>query len=615
MSKTPHNSELNYIQGVIDVRKIDPSPYQHRRHFNEHKLKELAASIQREGLIEPIIVRPIDKHYELIAGERRLRAVRDFTEMKTIQAQIVIAGDLQARRISAAENLQREDLSSIETIEAIVEIVDAELIEDIEYLSMGKTPADRVKTLLAKLDSVRSSQERGSEVSNASKPLFHKFVEQVDQIFKNLPKSLEWRSFYNHDLTLLVDICKEVQDISIQHNLNKSQTRALAKLNAVSESEFQRIVNPQPSSQKIEPSSDNQPSVNRALSDFSATEIESIANKEIQKEALAEQERSRVMPHLSSEVKILLLDSLGIPDERIAERLKINRKTVTRFCNNLKLFQSIRDSLDKGLSVSEVAKKHGCPEPLVWSIALEGKSDLDRFKALNWGLRAWDLWNWNDCDKRFGDDWPGRIPAQMIAHILYYFSDQNDLVFDPMAGGGVVADTCLAFNRKCWSFDMDDRTDTRPEIEPYFWDITNLKWPIKGKTKPDLIIFDPPYFKKQSNNYDPNGISGLSKEKYLLFLESFFSLAHLNAKKSTQMAFINADWRDFQNTPAKNETRVNSILINDYLRILNQSGWQETHIFQAPLSSERFKANVVSAMQKKKIIGVTSRYVIISKKK
>ncbi|MBU1904402.1 MAG: hypothetical protein KJ573_12525, partial [Proteobacteria bacterium] len=79
-----------------------------------------------------------------------------------------------------------------------------------------------------------------------------------------------------------------------------------------------------------------------------------------------------------------------------------------------------------------------------------------------------------------------------------------------------------------------------------------------------------------------------------------------------------------QNTPAKNETRVNSILINDYLRILNQSGWQETHIIQAPLSSERFQANVVSAMQKKKIIGVTSlgeydicssRYVIMSKKK
>ena len=319
---------------------------------------------------------------------------------------------------------------------------------------------------------------------------------------------------------------------------------------------------------------------------------------------------------LDLDLKIFRMNRMVIPQERIAKRLGVIQRTVSNHLEKMaELPNFLNADLSKGFTVPQVAEKHGWTEPVVWSIALEGKSDLDRFKALNWGLRTWDLWNWNDCDKRFGDDWPGRIPAQMIAHILYYFSDQNDLVFDPMAGGGVTADTCLAFNRKCWSFDMDDRPDTRPEIEPCFWDITNLKWPIKGKTKPDLIIFDPPYFKKQSNNYDPDGISGMSKANYLKFLKSFFALAHSNAKKSTQMAFINADWRDFQNTPAKNETRVNSILINDYLRILNQSGWQETHIFQAPLSSERFKANVVSAMQKKKIIGVTSRYVIISKKK
>ncbi|MBW2166931.1 MAG: ParB N-terminal domain-containing protein [Deltaproteobacteria bacterium] len=314
------------------------------------------------------------------------------------------------------------------------------------------------------------------------------------------------------------------------------------------------------------------------------------------------------------DLKIFRMNRLEISQKRIAKRLGQARETIRNHLAKMpELANQPKANLSRGFTVAQVAEKHGWTEPLVWSIALEGKNDLDRFKALNWGLRTWDMWNWNDCDKRFGDDWPGRIPAQMIAHILYYFSDQNDLVFDPMAGGGVVVDTCLAFNRKCWSFDMDDRPDTRPEIEPCFWDITNLKWPIKGKTKPDLIIFDPPYFKKQSNNYDPDGISGMSKANYLKFLESFFALVHLNAKKSIQMAFINADWRDFQNTPAKNETRVNSILINDYLWILNQSGWQKTHIFQAPLSSERFKANVVSAMQKKKIIGVTSRYVIISK--
>ncbi len=83
MSKTPH-SELDYIHRVIDLRKIDPSPYQHRRHFDKDKLRELAASIQSEGLIEPIVVRPKRERYELIAGERRFLAVRDFTEMGSI---------------------------------------------------------------------------------------------------------------------------------------------------------------------------------------------------------------------------------------------------------------------------------------------------------------------------------------------------------------------------------------------------------------------------------------------------------------------------------------------------------------------------------------------------
>jgi len=216
-----NNIRRDYIQGFIDVRKIDPAPYQHRRHFDEGKLKELAASIQSEGLIEPIVVRPVDKRYQLIAGERRLRAVRNFTEMETIQAQIVIASNLQARRISAAENMQREDLSAIETIEAIVEIVDTELIEDIEYLSMGKTPADRVKTLLGKLDSVRRSKGLGYEVGTQARLTSHKFVGSIEKIFKNLPKPLEWRSFYNHDLPLLIDFCEEVQEVSIQPQLSQ----------------------------------------------------------------------------------------------------------------------------------------------------------------------------------------------------------------------------------------------------------------------------------------------------------------------------------------------------------------------------------------------------------
>ena len=114
----------------------------------------------------------------------------------------------------AAENLQREDLSAIETIEGNVEMVDAELIEDKEYASMGKKPADRVKALLGKLHSITSSKNRGSQVSKEAEQLLNKFVQQVEKIFKNLPKSLDWLSFLNHDLPLVIDFYKEVPNFS-----------------------------------------------------------------------------------------------------------------------------------------------------------------------------------------------------------------------------------------------------------------------------------------------------------------------------------------------------------------------------------------------------------------
>jgi len=223
MSKRHSSNENNRIR-TLDLKDIDPSPYQRRKFFDVDRLKELAASIQREGLIAPILVRPIGRRYELIAGERRFQAIRDHTNMQTIQAMVVISDDLKALRTSADENFQREDLTVFETLETVVGIVDAELVDDKEYASMGKTPVDRVRTLLGRLDSVRSSRKRGSKVASMSKPLFHRLVEQVEQIFRNLPNPLEWRSFYIHDLPLLTDICGEIRQISIQHDLSKSQT-------------------------------------------------------------------------------------------------------------------------------------------------------------------------------------------------------------------------------------------------------------------------------------------------------------------------------------------------------------------------------------------------------
>jgi len=257
-----------------------------------------------------------------------------------------------------------------------------------------------------------------------------------------------------------------------------------------------------------------------------------------------------------------------------------------------------------------------------------------RLNRLGWGLRTWDQWNFNEClpreihvndkqsvfhwgDERFGDDWPGRIPAQLVAHTLFYFTNPGDLIFGPMAGGCVVSDVCLVFERKCQSFDLATR-DNRPEIQYHHWDPQNGHWP--STKKPDLIFFDPPYYTKMEKEYKGKAkekapsISSYSKGEYEEFFKSFFHLAHQNVKETSRIAFLNADWRDFQSTPALKENPLNSITIFDYHRILSAAGWEVTHRIECPLSTERMSGNEVQKMQEKRILGTVGRSLIIGRR-
>jgi len=290
---------------------------------------------------------------------------------------------------------------------------------------MGERPADRVKTMLGKLDTKRRGKERGYNVANDIKWTSGKFAGRVEKIFNNLPKSLEWQSFYRHDLRILMDICKEVREEAIRRGLNRSQVRALQKLKETSSKEYQRVTGNGHMASNPVREAENKDISQIDLNDLSGREINGIAEKAAKKEGLIELNRHRVSPSLKSETVIVTMNSLGIPEERIAALLKINRKTVKKQAENPRLLRSIKKYLDKGLAIHEVAKEHGCPEPLVWSIALEGKTDQERFKALNWGLRTWDHWFFNDLDQRFGDKWPGQIPAQLVGHTLYFFRQDN----------------------------------------------------------------------------------------------------------------------------------------------------------------------------------------------
>ncbi len=108
----------------LEVDCIDPSPFQARKVFQEKELKKLAVSIIQNGLLQPISVRPSGNgRYELIAGERRLRACR-MAQLQTIPALVYYFEDEKTAALSLLENLQREQLNPFEQARAMREILD-----------------------------------------------------------------------------------------------------------------------------------------------------------------------------------------------------------------------------------------------------------------------------------------------------------------------------------------------------------------------------------------------------------------------------------------------------------------------------------------------------------
>lgn len=107
----------------IPVNEIRPNPYQPRKTFNEEALNELAESIKNYGVFQPIIVKKGLRGYDLIAGERRLRASR-LAGLEKIPAIVKEFTDDEMREISLLENLQRENLTAIELAWAYKGIID-----------------------------------------------------------------------------------------------------------------------------------------------------------------------------------------------------------------------------------------------------------------------------------------------------------------------------------------------------------------------------------------------------------------------------------------------------------------------------------------------------------
>lgn len=191
----------------VALKLIVPRTDQFRRTFHQESIDALAASINELGLLEPIVVREQGNGFEIVAGERRYRALRQLA-WERAPVRIVAFNDAQAELAGAVENLNREDLSPLEEVDAVLSVLQHTLAR----------PRDEVVTVVTR---VRSLELEAADMSEGD-------AQVVTELFKRLGYS-SVNSFYANRLSLLrlpEDILQAMRDDSLEY----TKARVLARV-------------------------------------------------------------------------------------------------------------------------------------------------------------------------------------------------------------------------------------------------------------------------------------------------------------------------------------------------------------------------------------------------
>ena len=226
----------------IDLSELRANPYQPRKNFDEEALNELASSIKEHGVFQPIIVKKSIKGYEIIAGERRFRASK-LAGMQTIPAIVKDFSDEEMMQIALLENLQRENLTSIEEAKAYKSIIESMNITQDELAKKVGKSRSHVTNILGLLKLPASVQDmvlynklsmgHARVLSKLDDP---KIVEDLAQrvitedlsvrkleslVYDNEEKEVKTKKSSNNEYKYMEDFLKEKLGTNVKINNNK----------------------------------------------------------------------------------------------------------------------------------------------------------------------------------------------------------------------------------------------------------------------------------------------------------------------------------------------------------------------------------------------------------
>lgn len=228
----------------VDIKDLRPNPYQPRKVFNEEALTDLASSIKEHGVFQPIIIKKSIKGYEIIAGERRVRASK-LAGLNKIPAIVRNLNDEQMMEIALLENLQRENLSAIEEAKAYKSMIDSlhitqeqlsskvgksrshvtnilgllRLPSEVQDMVVNKKISMGHARVLSKLENDEKIIEMAHEIVEKKLPVRN--VEDLSANSEKKVKSVRHRQPEKNEFTHVEEMLKEKLDTKVKIKDNK----------------------------------------------------------------------------------------------------------------------------------------------------------------------------------------------------------------------------------------------------------------------------------------------------------------------------------------------------------------------------------------------------------
>lgn len=234
---------------------------------------------------------------------------------------------------------------------------------------------------------------------------------------------------------------------------------------------------------------------------------------------------------------------------------------------------------------------------------LKGKSVKETKKGIDelvkFEPQVFNVWNFPDCNPLFGiENALGRIPGQIVQNVLHYWTEEGDLVVDPMAGGGTTIDVCNLMKRRCLAYD----------INPLREDI--IKWDIrrgfpKEAKNCDLIFLDPPYFNMVFDIFR-------SLDEFHLFIQQLAKDSYETVQNEGFVALLIMN--QTEKFEAETEYPVCIPHVFDCYEIFRKAGFKLIQAVSTPLTTQQFlHYDVERAKQRKWLLGTYRDLLIFQK--